>query len=451
MIGIGGASMSGLALILHHMGYRVTGSNREEDARLGQLREEGIPVRIGHDPGNVDGADLAVYTTAVGEDNVELAACREKGIPVLDRPTLLGRLAGRFGRCVSVCGTHGKTTTTSMLAEILLAAGLDPTIHIGGRLNSIGGSVRMGRDDLFLTEACEYKRGFLRLELTMEIILNIDEDHMDCFRDIRDIEDAFGQFMGNLGPDGIAIGNGDDPRVVRQLGRLSCRTLSFGWDRRCDYQPADFREDARGYGSFVLRRGENVLGRVEMAVPGRFNVYNALAALAAADAMGLDMEKACGTISGFEGACRRFELTSVTGGVEIFHDYAHNPKEILNALSIARKRCDGQLWAVLQPHTFSRVRAFFDEYLTCTEEADVTLVTDIYAARETDPGDLNSGMLVEGMRSRGIDARWTPAFEDVRRELLGAWKPGDLVITLGCGNIDELNRELALCGEEEKG
>ena len=442
MIGIGGSSMSGLALMLQQIGYQVTGSNNVESVRLEQLRAKGIRICIGHAAENVEGADLAVYTMAVAENNPELEACRRCGIPVIDRPTLLGYVSRLFRQCVAVCGTHGKTTTTSMLAEILVAADMDPTIHIGGYLDSLRGSIRMGDSDLLLTEACEYRRGFLHLRPTMGIILNIAEDHMDCYDTIQEIEDAFRQFMELLQPEGTAIGNGDDPRVIRRLEQLSCRTVTFGWDTGCDYQPAGYQEDKQGYGRFNLVRNAEVLGTVTMAVPGRFNVYNALAALAAADELGLDMKLACETISSFHGASRRCELTSVTDGVEIFHDYGHNPEEIRNAISIARRRCEGKLWAVVQPHTFSRVRALFEEYLTCTEEADETLLTDIYAARETDPGDLNSGMLAEGMRRKGIQARWTPSFADVREALPAGWKPGDLVITLGCGDINQLNEEL---------
>lgn len=204
-----------------------------------------------------------------------------------------------------------------------------------------------------------------------------------------------------------------------------------------------YEEDGKGYGRFDLCRGETVLGKVRMAVPGRFNAQNALAALAAADVMGIDMSGACASISRFQGAHRRFELTAVVDGVELFHDYGHNPEEIRNAVAIARKRCKGRLWVVLQPHTYSRVRALFDAYLTCSTRADVTLITDIYAARETDPGDLSSELLAEGMRAKGVDARYTPAFADVIRQLRAGWKPGDLVITLGCGDIDQLNKELA--------
>lgn len=446
MIGIGGSSMSGLALMLQQMGYRITGSNDVEGAKLNQLREKGIRVYVGHESKCVDGTDLVVYTTAVGMDNPELAAYGAQGIPLMDRPTLLGMLNRNYAWTIAVCGTHGKTTTTSMLAEILMKTGMDPTVHIGGHLDSLGGSIRLGESDLFLTEACEYRKGFLYLRPNMEIILNIGEDHLDCYRDIDEIEDAFRQFMQLLPEEGVAIGNGDDPRVVRQIEKLNCRWVKIGWNRVCDYRPINYHEDVEGRGSFEVYRGKTLLGRVEMTVPGRFNAFNALASLAAADILGLDIEQACRAVSAFKGARRRFELTSVQDGVELFHDYAHNPTEIRNAISIARRRCGGRVWAVIQPHTFSRVRALFDEYLTCTMDADVTLITDIYAAREKDPGDLNSSMLVEAMRSKGLDARLTPTFADACRMLRAEWESGDLVITLGCGNIDQLNRELERIG-----
>lgn len=246
MIGIGGASMSGLALMLHQMGYQVTGSSNVEDVRLNQLREKGIRIYIGHSAEHVRGADLVVFTTAVGTDNPELAACYELGIPVIDRPKLLGFVNEAFSQSISVCGTHGKTTTTSMLAEILVAVGTDPTIHIGGQLDSLGRSVRVGDGELFLTEACEYRKGFLHLHPTMEIILNIDEDHMDCFRNIDEIEEAFRQFIQRLPEDAVAIGNGDDYRVLRQLRAFDGRSISFGWVDDFDYRSVNYHENDQG-------------------------------------------------------------------------------------------------------------------------------------------------------------------------------------------------------------
>ena len=228
MIGIGGSSMSGLALMLKEMGCVVTGSSNQDSRMLDDLRKQGITVFVGHDEKNVEGADYVAYTAAIPEDNAELVEARRRNIPTIDRATLLGLISYDYPRCISVCGTHGKTTTTSILTEILIDAGLDPTIHIGGKLDSIGGSVKIGSSDIFLTEACEFKRSFLKLRPYMEIVLNIDEDHLDCYKDIDDIENVFGQFMDLVPDHGIVIGNGEDPRVVRQMERLSCRTETFG-------------------------------------------------------------------------------------------------------------------------------------------------------------------------------------------------------------------------------
>lgn len=442
MIGIGGSSMSGLALILKKMGCEVTGSSNQECKVFDTLRAQGIRVYVGHSENNVEGADLVAYTTAVPEDHIELQSAKNKGIPAIDRPALLALIEGQYPRAVSVCGTHGKTTTTSMLTEILVAAGLDPAVHIGGQLDSIGGSVRTGGSDLFVTEACEFKRAFLTLHPYMEVVLNIDKDHLDCYRDIDEIESAFGDFMDKVPDSGYIIGNGEDPRVLRQLNRLSCRTETFGMTDSCDWYPADYEEDEQGRGRFkVCHKGE-ILGKVSMSVPGSFNVRNGIAAIAAAFELGASPETACDAVGRFAGARRRFEKTGEVAGVELFHDYGHNPVEIRNAVSIARKRCKGRLFAVIQPHTFSRIKTLFNDYLTCTELADYTLVTDIYGAREKDPGDINSGMVVNGMREHGVQAFWTPSFDDAEKKLRSMWQPGDMVITLGCGNINLLNEQI---------
>ena len=447
MVGIGGVSMSGLALILKYLGFFVTGSSNQESRKVEELRQQGIHVDVGHSEKNVAEADLVVYTAAIPEDNAELKAAKDNGIPVIGRAELLAAISEKYPKSAAVCGTHGKTTTTSMLTEIMVEAGLDPTVHIGGKLDSIGGGIRLGNSGLFITEACEYKRGFLHLRPYVEVVLNIDEDHLDCYKDIDDIEDTFGKFMERVPEEGLVIGNGEDVRVVRQMKGLSCRAETFGWTEKCDWYPASYEEDEQGRGRFqVFLRGE-MKGEVSMSIPGRFNAENALAAIAAADALGADPDVSCSCISRFTGARRRFELTGTVSGVELFHDYGHNPVEIRNAVSIARKRCSGRLFAVVQPHTYSRVKTLFADYLTCTEEADVTLVTDIYGAREVDPGDIDSGMLVNGMREHGVNAYWTPTFDDTEKMLRKMWKPGDLVITLGCGNIDLLNERISEHGE----
>ena len=443
MIGIGGSSMSGLAQMLLEKGYRITGSDNLETYATKKLRQElGIPVVIGHRAENVRGAALVIYTAAILPDNPERVEAARLGIPTLERGVLLGQLMEGYPVAIGVCGAHGKTTTTAMLSQVLMVCGADPTIHIGGTLDFIGGSTRIGHGDTFLAEACEFNRSFLHLRPTLAVVLNIDADHLDCYGDIEHIQEAFGQFLGLLPEDGCALGNGDDFRVRELLQALSCEKRTFGLGEGCDYQPGGLSFDELGRGSFTLLYHGEKLGQVKLTVPGEFQVMNALAALSAAHVRGLDMADACAALGDFKGAHRRFELTSVIQGVKLYHDYGHNPTEMRNCLSVAAKQPHNRLWAVMQPHTFSRVKALFPDYLTCTQAADITLVTDIYAAREKDPGDIRSEMLVSGMREQGINAIHTPSFDDTERYLREHWQPGDLVLTMGCGNINQLNDQI---------
>lgn len=442
MIGIGGSSMSGLAEMLMEKGYQVTGSDRSEGYLLNDVRQKGAEVTVGHRAENVKGADLVVYTAAIPEDNPERVACRELGIPHMERAWLLGQLMEGYPQAVGICGAHGKTTVTSMLSQILVECGLDPSVHIGGKLDAIGGSTRIGQGDAFLAEACEFRRSFLRMKPTMAVVLNIDADHLDCYRDIDEIEDTFGEFLHLLPENGLAIGKGTDERIMRQMEKLTCPHESFGMSEACDWHPVHLTEDEQGYASFDVYHGQACMAHVVMGVPGMFNVENGLAALVAAYHLGADMQQAADSLGRFRGAHRRFEKTGEVNGAEIFHDYGHNPTEMRSALSIARKRCKGRLIAVMQPHTFSRVRTLFNDYLTCTAEADITLVTDICAAREKDPGDLNAGMLVDGMKQHAIDAVWTPSFDDTESWLRAHLQPGDLAITMGCGDVNLLNDQI---------
>lgn len=451
MIGIGGSSMSGLAEMLADKGYRVSGSDRSDGYALARLRQRGIEVQVGHRAENVHGADLVVYTAAILPDNPERMETERLGLPQMERAVLLGQLMEGYPQAVGVCGTHGKTTTTSMLSQMLVECGMDPTVHIGGQLDAIGGSTRIGKGDAFLAEACEFKASFHHMRPTLAVVTNIEEDHLDFYKDIDDIQAAFGHFLALLPADGLAIGNGDDPRVREELTRLHCAWETYGLGQDCHWQPAELCYDAQGHGSFVLTHCGERLCSVTLQGPGEFNVMHALAALAAAHALGADMPRAAQALAHFKGAHRRFELTDTIQGVELFHDYGHNPAEMRSAVEMARLRCKGRLWAVMQPHTFSRVKRLFSDYLTCTEAADHTLVTDICAAREKDPGDINSGMLVEGMRAQGVDAVWTPSFDDTEAYLRSHWQPGDLVITMGCGDVNLLNDQMSRHEREKQG
>ncbi len=447
MIGIGGSSMSGLAQLLQQKGYQVDGSDNLETYSTRRLRELGIPVTIGHKAENVRGADFVVYTVAILPDNPERVEVARLGLPNIERATLLGQLMEGYEQAVGVCGAHGKTSTTAMLSQVLLECGLDPSIHIGGTLDAVGGSTRIGQSGLFVAEACEFNASFLHLRPTVAVVLNIDADHLDFYKDIDDIQQTFGQFLALLPANGCAIGNGDDPRVRELLAGVPCETVTFGFGEGNDWQPADLQYDGCDRASFVpCFRGER-FGRVTLKVAGFFHVLNALAALACAHHLGADMTRAARSLSDFCGAHRRFELTGVIDGVKLYHDYGHNPAEMRNILGVAVKQPHNRLWAVMQPHTYSRVKRLFDDYLTCTQVADITLVTDIYAAREKDPGDIRTEMLIEGMRAHGVNAIHTPSFDDTERYLRAHWQPGDLVLTMGCGNINQLNEQM---NEHEK-
>ena len=447
MVGIGGSSMSGLAEMLLHEGYTVTGSDNANSHAVERLRKMGVQVAVGHRAENVPGAALLVFSAAISPENPERQEAARLGIPEMERSTLLGQLMLGHKQSICVCGAHGKTTTSSMIAEALLECGLDPTVHIGGRLDALGGGSRVGKKDVFVAEACEFHGSFLEMHPTVAVVLNIDADHLDYYKDIEHIERAFGQFLSLLPPDGVALGWGEDARVMRLFGKLSCERRTFGLGRENDYHPEDLSYSDTGCPRYdVVFQGEK-LCRVELKVAGSFNVINSLAAFAAAHVAGAPAGEIAASLSHFAGVHRRFEFTGLIDQVKMYHDYGHNPAEMRAALSVARQQHPRRLWAVMQPHTYSRVKSLFQDYLTCTQIADYTLVTDIFAAREKDPGDIKAEMIVEGMRAHGVDAVHTPAFDDAEAYLRAHWQPGDLVLTMGCGNINLLNEQMQLHGD----
>ena len=450
MIGIGGSSMSGLAEMLLREGYKITGSDNANSHAVERLREMGIQVYVGHAAENVKGADVLIFSAAISDENPERREAEKLGIPQMERSTLLGQLMQGHKEAVCVCGAHGKTTTSSMIAETYLRCGLDPTVHIGGRLDALGGGSRIGKKDVFVAEACEFHGSFLEMRPTLAVVLNIDADHLDYYRDIDHIEEAFGEFLSLLPENGMAIGWGEDERIMRLFSKLPCQTRSFGLAETNDYYPVNLSYNDTGCPRYDVAYKGEVLAHLEMKVAGSFNVINSLAAFASAHAMGVEPQAAAAALSGFSGVHRRFEFTGLIDGVKMYHDYGHNPTEMKAALSVARQQKPNHLWAVMQPHTYSRVKSLFADYLTCTQVADYTLVTDIFAAREKDPGDIRTEMVVEGMRKNGVHAVHTPSFDDTEKYLREHWQPGDLVLTMGCGNINLLNEQMQLHGDTEK-
>ena len=449
-IGIGGSSMSGLAGYLHDTGYTVTGSDRTGSHKTEHLQQKGIPVFIGHDATNVRGADIVIYSAAIAPDNPERREAERLGIPQIERCDLIGQLMAGHDFAVGVSGTHGKTTTTSMLAQAFVQAGADPTIHIGGELDFIGGSTRVGHSQDFICEACEYNHSFLHFKPTVAIVLNIDEDHLDCYRDIDDIEAAFASFVALVPESGWCVAWGDDPRARRVCENAACNHLTYGLGEACMLRPENLSYDALGRASFTAVIGGEALGDFRLNVPSEANMLDALAVIGTAWIRGLDMARVIQALGSFVGAHRRFELTSVTDGVHCYTDYGHNPAEIKNALKIASLQPHGTLWSVWQPHTYSRTKALFDQFVETFDLADRLLITDIMGAREADPGDIRSEMLLEPLRARGVDAVVTPTFDDAEAFLRAHWQPGDLMVSHGCGNIDLLNEQIAQHGDTPK-
>ena len=451
MIGIGGSSMSGLVDFLLARGIRVTGSDRDMSHHVEALTEKGVPVLIGHRAENVHGADLIVFSAAIHPDNPERAEARRLDIPEMERSTLLGELMRGADTAICVSGTHGKTTTSGMIGQALMDAGLNPCVHIGGELDSIHGGTRLGDPALFVAEACEYHSSFLELRPSVAVILNVAGDHFDYYRDMDDYEKAFRDFLDRLTPDGTTVCWGEDARALRPAISAGKRIVTFGWSRNNDCYPAGLTYDDFGRPRFDAVYRGTAEAHIELNISGEFTVLNALAAYAACRQTAASPADIAASLNRFTGVHRRFELTGVVDGVRLYHDYGHNPEEMKAAVSVAMKQKANRVWAVMQPHTYSRVKRLFNDYLTCTKAADITLVTDICAARESDPGDINSRMLVDGMQAHGVNAVLTPSFDDTERYLRQHWQAGDLVLTMGCGDINLLNEQIGAHGDTVKG
>lgn len=449
-IGVGGSSMSGLAGLLLDEGYIVSGSDKTRSHKTDHLAEKGVRIFIGHAAENLCGAELVIYSAAISPENVERAEAMRLGIPQIERCDLIGQLMSGYPFAVGVSGTHGKTTTTSMLAQAFMSAGADPSIHIGGELDFIGGSTRRGQSDNFLLEACEFRESFLHFKPTVGIITNIDEDHLDYYRDIDHIEEAFRKYADLLPEDGWCVAWGDDPRARRVCLGSHCNHLTYGIGEDNDLCAANLRYDALGRADYDAVYHGKTIGHFHIGVASEANMLDSLAVVGVCHIRGLDMDKVAAALSGFVGAHRRFELTSTTDGVKCYTDYGHNPAEIQNALKIASMQPHGQLWSVFQPHTYSRTKTLFNQFLEIFDLADHVLITDICAAREVDPGDISSEMLIAPLRERGVDAVLTPSFDDTEAYLRTHWQSGDIMVSHGCGDIDLLNEQIAAHGDTKR-
>ena len=442
-IGIGGISMSGLADILFSKGFTISGSDSKESELTRNLISQGIKVFIGQKADNItDDIDLVVYTAAIHNDNEELAAARAKNIPVITRAELLGEIMTNYKTAVGVSGTHGKTTTTSMLTEILVNGSLDPTVSVGGILPSIHGNLRIGHSDNFVTEACEYTNSFLSFFPKIGIILNIEEDHLDFFKDINDIRASFRRFAELLPADGSLIINRKISNLTEITEGLPCKVLTFGLTDDADYFATDISYDEMGCPLFTAHFPDGSTLPVHLSVPGEHNVLNALASLALSDILKLPAELSAKALSSFHGTDRRFEYKGKIGGVTIIDDYAHHPTEITATLKAAAKYPHNTLWCVFQPHTYSRTKAFLKDFAKALSLADKVVLADIYASRETDTLGISSKDLLRELKNLGCDCYYFPSFDEIENFLLQNCINGDLLITMGAGDVLKIGENL---------
>ena len=442
-IGIGGISMSGLAEILLREGFEVTGSDAQETALTRHLAAAGAAVFYGQRAENItDKTEVVVYTAAVHPDNPEYAEAVRRGLPMMSRADLLGQMMKNYKEAVAIAGTHGKTTTTSMVTEILLAADADPTISVGGILPSIGGNIRAGSSDLFVTEACEYTNSFLSFFPTMEVILNVEADHLDFFKDLEDIRHSFRLFAEKLPAEGLLVINSDIGHYEEISGGLPCRVVTFGHGEDSDFRAENIVYDEFARPSFTLVEHGRETVKIQLGVPGEHNVYNALGAICAARALGISHEAIQAGLQSYTGTDRRFEKKGEMHGVTIIDDYAHHPQEIAATLAAAKNYPHKKLWCVFQPHTYTRTKAFLDEFAQALSAADEVVLAEIYAARETDTLGISSRDIAERIEKRGGKVHYFPTFDEIETFLLQNCAQGDLLITMGAGDIVKVGERL---------
>lgn len=442
-IGIGGISMSGLAKILLQNGFTISGSDARESALTQQLEASGAQIFYGQKASNIiDGIDCVVYTAAINRDNAELIEAVARKIPMLTRAELLGQLMKNYDTPIAVSGTHGKTTTTSMISHILLEGNLDPTISVGGILQAIGGNIRVGNSGTFITEACEYTNSFLHFFPKIGVILNIEEDHLDFFKDLEDIRHSFHQFTALLPSDGTLVINGDITDYPEIYRGLDCNVTTYGSSPDYDYSAANVLHDEKGRVSFDLVKYGETAARIQLSVTGDHNVSNALASIATAELLHIPMEAIQKGLLSFIGTDRRFEYKGTLDGVTIIDDYAHHPTEIQATLKAAKYYPHKELWCIFQPHTYTRTKAFFHEFAEALSHTDHLVLADIYAARETDTLGISSKDLAEEVRKLGTDTYYFPSFAEIEDFVKSRCISGDLLITMGAGNVVDIGEYL---------
>ncbi len=441
-VGIGGARLSGLAKLYQDRGYIITGSDAHESNSVHNLINRGIRVFLGHDPANVEGADLVVFTNAVGDENPEVKAAKDKGIPTIEGAELLGNFMAEVGRGIAIAGTHGKTTTSAMTALALTSGGVDPTVLIGGEIKAFQGNHRSGKSEYIVVEACEFKRSFLHLRPSIELITNIEWDHPDCFPTLKDVVKTFTEFVELLPKDGVLILWGDDFNANNLRKSFKGKSITFGYQSQFDWEIADYQSiEPLGIAGRINYKGKSQ-GELRLQVPGRHNLQNAVGALAIASELGVDINRTIGALAEFTGVKRRFEIKGDYHGAMVVDDYAHHPGAVKATLATARQAFKGRVWCVFQPHLYSRTKFLLDEFAKAFNDADILVLADIYPAREVDPGDISSRDLANKAQHFHTDVRYLGDFDSIVSHLTRHARQGDLIITMGAGNIFEVGERI---------
>ena len=429
-IGIGGSGMCPLAEILHSKGYSLQGSDNNESSIVERIRKLGIPVMMGQRAENIKGADMIVYSAAISRDNPELAAALESGVPTFQRAELLGELSRRFSNCVGICGTHGKTTVTSMTTQVMIDAGLDPSAVIGGKLPLTDSYGRVGKTENIVMESCEFQDTFLYMSPDVAVILNIDADHLEYFKTMDNLILSFEKFAKSATK--AVIYNGDDANTLKAIKDIQGKDMiSFGFESTNDYYAENIEEYKGAFTRFdIMYKGER-LGNVSLSIPGKHNILNALAAVAASVYSGAKFEDCVKGIEEFHGAGRRFEHLGTYKGIDFIDDYAHHPAELKVTLEAAMKMGYNTVWAVFQPFTYSRTVMHFDEFVDVLKIPDRCVMTEIMGSREVNTYNIYTSQLAEKIPN----SVWFNTQEEVADFVVKNAKPGDLVLTMGCGDI----------------
>jgi len=441
LVGVGGTGMSALAKVLHEAGHTVTGSDLNLSPAALSLARLGVDIRRGHSAANVEGSELVVVSSAIPIDNPEIVRARELAIPVVKRSEVLGELT-RQKQSILVAGTHGKTTTTSMIAVVLEQGGLSPTILVGGEVADLGTGAKLGVGNYLVAEADEYDATFLKLAPWIAVVTNVEADHLDFYPNLEAIVGAFNRFLQMVPDNGSVVLCWDDPTLRKLSEKLEVKTISYGLSRHAEWRAKRVVPNTRGGNDFTVYCGDRRFGRFSLAIPGKHNVANALAAAAVASELGLTQEQIAGSLARFKGALRRFEYRGESHGVAVYDDYAHHPTEVAATLRAARERHSGRICVVFQPHTYNRTRHMLNDFARALELADCVVVTDVYApaGREAETGSVSSTDIVSRMNHE--HAHHVATLSEAADFLLAELRPGDLLLTMGAGNVNQIADEV---------